>query len=62
MRRALEQLPEHYQQVIRWRSWERLSFEEIARRTGRSAEAARKLWTRAVDELALLLEPPHDSG
>jgi RNA polymerase sigma-70 factor (ECF subfamily) len=62
VRQALGRLPEHYQEVVRWRSWERLSFEEIARRTGRSAEAARKLWTRAVDELARLLEPPHDPG
>ncbi|HEY7425384.1 MAG TPA: sigma-70 family RNA polymerase sigma factor [Gemmataceae bacterium] len=62
VRQALEQLAEDHRQVILWRNWERLSFEDIGQRLGRSAEAARKLWTRAVDELAKTLESSHGSG
>lgn len=54
LRRALEQLPRNYRLVVQWRSFERLSFEEIGRRLDRSAEAARKLWSRAVEQLAAL--------
>jgi RNA polymerase sigma-70 factor (subfamily 1) len=49
--RALEQLPEHYQQVIRLRMQEALSFEEIGCLLHCSAEAARKLHVRAVAAL-----------
>ena len=59
LRRALGQLPEDYQQVIRWRNWERRPLEEIGRLLGRSPEAARKLWARAVDRLGHILEGPY---
>jgi RNA polymerase sigma-70 factor (ECF subfamily) len=49
--RALERLPEEYRQVVTWRSYDRLPFDEIGRRLGRSPEAARKLWVRAVEQL-----------
>src|SRR5262245_19783679 len=55
--RALEKLPEHYRQVIRWRQWEGLSFEEIARRLDRTPDAARMLWWRAVERLEQELGP-----
>jgi RNA polymerase sigma-70 factor (ECF subfamily) len=45
---ALERLPEVYRQVLRLRYDEKSSFEQIGRALGRSAEAARKLWLRAV--------------
>jgi RNA polymerase sigma-70 factor, ECF subfamily len=61
LRRALAQLPEQYQQVIRWRNYERSSFEELARRLGRSPEAVRELWAQAIDELQQLLELYDDS-
>jgi RNA polymerase sigma-70 factor (ECF subfamily) len=51
LRDALERLPEQYRQVVLWRNYERLPFEEIGGRLGRSAEAARKLWVRAVEQL-----------
>lgn len=51
VRKALAQLPEHYAEVIRLRQVERLSFEEIGERTGRTAEAARKLWVRTLAEM-----------
>jgi RNA polymerase sigma-70 factor, ECF subfamily len=49
--RALERLPEHYRTVIRWRQWDGLSFDEIARRLGRGVDAARMVWWRAVERL-----------
>ncbi len=60
LERALEQLPEHYRQVILLRHREHQAFEAIGQRLGRSAEAARKLWARAVQQLQQILEPPHD--
>jgi RNA polymerase sigma-70 factor (ECF subfamily) len=55
---ALECLPDHYRQIIEWRNYDRLEFEVIGQRLGRSAEAARKLWGRAVEQLQQLLESP----
>jgi RNA polymerase sigma-70 factor (ECF subfamily) len=60
--RALAQLPEHYRQVIYWRNRDDLPFEEIGRQLGRSEEAARKLWVRAIEQLQQLLESPHGRG
>lgn len=54
--RALEQLPEHYRDVLRLRQQENCSFVEIGERTGRTAEAARKLWARAVEHLKEILK------
>jgi RNA polymerase sigma-70 factor (ECF subfamily) len=53
---ALERLPEHYRQVVLWRNFDRLEFEAIGERLGRSPEAARKLWVRAIEQLQQLLE------
>lgn len=51
VRQAMQRLPEQYQQVIRLRSWEDLPFDEIGSRMGRSKEAVRKLWVRAIERL-----------
>jgi RNA polymerase sigma-70 factor (ECF subfamily) len=56
--RAMGQLPQPHQQIIRLRTYEDLSFEEAGKRMGRSAEAARKLWGRAIEQLQQLLESP----
>jgi RNA polymerase sigma-70 factor (ECF subfamily) len=48
LEKALEHLPDHYLQVILLRHRENLSFEEIGQTMSRSAEAARKLWERAI--------------
>jgi RNA polymerase sigma-70 factor (ECF subfamily) len=56
--RALEQLPEHYRQVLLLYYREYQSFEAIGQALGRSAEAVRKLWARAVEQLHQLLETP----
>jgi RNA polymerase sigma-70 factor (ECF subfamily) len=64
---AMCQIPDHYREVIQLRNWEELSFEEIGTRIGRSAEATRKLWSRAVLQLQQVLErsafrkPAHDA-
>lgn len=48
---ALARLPDEYQRVIELRNWECLPFAEICNRLGRTSEAARKLWSRAVTQL-----------
>jgi RNA polymerase sigma-70 factor (ECF subfamily) len=58
--RALALLPEHYRQVVVLRNRDGLSFEAIGRQTGQSAEAARKVWTRALCRLRQLLEGPQE--
>jgi RNA polymerase sigma-70 factor (ECF subfamily) len=58
--RALAALPEHYRSVIRWHHQERLTFDAIAGRLGVSAEAARKVWGRALVRLREALGPGHD--
>jgi len=58
---VLERLPDHYREVVVWHHREQLSFEEIGERSGISAEAARKLWTRALGRLRKELGPAHDS-
>jgi len=60
LERALAQLPEEYREIIRLRNYERLSFAEAGECMARSAEAARKLWGRAIDHLQRILEPPHE--
>jgi RNA polymerase sigma-70 factor, ECF subfamily len=58
---GLERLPDHYREVVVWHHREQLSFDEIGRRCGISAEAARKLWTRALGRLRKELGPVHES-
>jgi RNA polymerase sigma-70 factor, ECF subfamily len=57
LRRALQRLPEDYRTAILLRYEEDLTFEEIGRRMQRTAEAARKLWWRAVERLQAEMEP-----
>lgn len=51
LERALQKLPNRYRNVVRLRYERNLTFEEIGTILGCSAEAARKLWTRAVARL-----------
>lgn len=53
---AMERLPEHMREVVWLRNWQALSFEEVGRRTGRTSEAARRLFARAVQQLGRELE------
>jgi RNA polymerase sigma-70 factor (ECF subfamily) len=56
VRLALDRLPEDYRQVILLRHQEELSFEEIGRLMKRTANAAEKLWARAVRRMREELE------
>jgi RNA polymerase sigma-70 factor (ECF subfamily) len=56
--RALARLPEDYRQVLLWRYRQERSFEEIGHLLGRTANAARKLWLRAVERLRRELDAP----
>jgi RNA polymerase sigma-70 factor (ECF subfamily) len=56
LERVLAGLPEHYRTVIRLRHLERRPFAEVGRLMGVSAEAARKLWLRALRQLRPFLE------
>jgi RNA polymerase sigma-70 factor (ECF subfamily) len=53
---ALAALPPDYREVLVLRHLERLKFDEIAERMGRSSGAVRMLWTRALEKLHGLLE------
>ncbi len=55
---ALAGLPPDYREVIILRNLERLRFEEVAARMGRSPGAVRMLWTRALERLSTALEDP----
>jgi RNA polymerase sigma-70 factor (ECF subfamily) len=58
IQRALDCMPEDYRRVIVLRNQERRSFGEIGPLLGRSPEAARRLWARAVERLQRELEAP----
>lgn len=51
IQRALDRLPDDYRRVLRLRYQGECSFEEIGRVMDLSANAARKLWTRALKRL-----------
>jgi RNA polymerase sigma-70 factor (ECF subfamily) len=55
LHRALQRLPERYRQVIEWRHRQGCSFGEIGRRLENSADAARKIWSRALQHLQVEL-------
>jgi RNA polymerase sigma-70 factor (ECF subfamily) len=55
---ALARLPEDYRQVITLRYHQERSFEEIGQALGRSAEAVRKLWWRAIERLQREMDAP----
>jgi RNA polymerase sigma-70 factor (ECF subfamily) len=57
---ALGRIPEDYRRVVVWYQYDRLTFDEIGQRLGRSAEAVRKLWSRALLRLTEELGPAHD--
>jgi RNA polymerase sigma-70 factor (ECF subfamily) len=56
IQRVLERLPADYCRVILLRNQERRPFAEIGQLMGRSAEAARRLWSRAIERLQQELE------
>jgi RNA polymerase sigma-70 factor (ECF subfamily) len=58
LERALERLPEDYRRVITLRNQERREFDEVGRLMDRSTDAARRLWSRAIERLQQELERP----
>jgi RNA polymerase sigma-70 factor (ECF subfamily) len=58
LEQALGRLPDDYRQVIQLRYHQHLSFEEIGQHLQRTANAARKLWWRAVERLQQELDTP----
>ena len=56
LRKAMQELPVDYRQVLEMRNWEQLTFADIGRRLDRSEDAARKLWTRAILQLQKLMD------
>lgn len=53
---AMTRLPERYRQVLQLHTQEEMTFAQIGGRLGCSAEAARKIWNRAVERLTQLLD------
>lgn len=56
LHRALATLPEDYRCVVLLRNHDRLTFGEIGQRMGRTDEAVRKLWVRAILKLQSQLD------
>ena len=53
----LDALPSHYAMVIRLRHWEALTFDAIAVRMGKSPDAVRQLWYRALEQFTKHMQP-----
>ncbi len=51
LEQALGRLPEHYRQAVALRHQEQLSWDEIGGRMECTADAARKVWSRAIRQL-----------
>ncbi len=51
LRAAIDRLPDDYRRAITLRFDGSLTFEQIGRELGRSEEAARKIWVRAMEYL-----------
>lgn len=56
LRRAMDSLPDDQRRVLTLRYIENRSFEEIGQILGRTSNAARKLWGRAVESLQDILD------
>jgi len=59
---ALERLPDDMRRAVELRSLERRSFTDVGEKLERSAEAARKLWVRAICRLQQLLDDDSNSS
>jgi RNA polymerase sigma factor (sigma-70 family) len=59
---AMSRLPDDYREVIQLRNWQALAFKEIGERMGRSADATRKLWYRAILQLQQEMESDERSS
>ena len=57
--RAMEALPEDYKTILRLVQIEQLTLRDAGERIGRSREAAKKLYGRALNRHAELLDGDH---
>ena len=48
---ALAKLPDTHRMIVRLRCWDKLEWDDIGRRVGRSGGAARKIWGRSIVRL-----------
>lgn len=53
---ALMELSEDHREVVMLRNFQRLSFNEVAERMGRSRPAVQMLWMRAIEKLRVVLD------
>jgi RNA polymerase sigma-70 factor, ECF subfamily len=60
LKAAIERLPPDYRTAIHMRSFEKRPFAELAAELGRSSEAARRLWFRAIVKLRTELATNED--
>ena|GEM_PF-149947 len=61
LRLAIAGLSQEYQDIIRLRNYERMSFEDLGKHFKRTPEATRKLWVRSIEALHQALEGLNDS-
>jgi RNA polymerase sigma-70 factor (ECF subfamily) len=61
LERGMRQLSEQQRQVLQLHTFDGLTFVQIAELWNSTADAVRKQWGRAVEELAKHLETPHDA-
>lgn len=59
---AVSRLPEDYRRVMLCRYQQAMSFEEVGQRMGRTADAARMLWVRALERLKVELQRDGTAG
>lgn len=59
---ALAELSPDYQEVVVLRNLQRLSFNEVAERMGRTRPAVQMLWMRAIRKLQQRLEEQNVTG
>jgi RNA polymerase sigma-70 factor (ECF subfamily) len=60
LRRAILELSAEQREVLELRSRDRLTFAEIGERLGKTDEAARKIFGRALERLREILGPSHE--
>jgi RNA polymerase sigma-70 factor (ECF subfamily) len=60
LRKALKNLPDHYQEIILLRFVDGLQFKEIAQINSQSLEATKSLYRRSISTLRSYLEDTHD--
>jgi RNA polymerase sigma-70 factor (ECF subfamily) len=62
VRQAVARLPEDYRRVIALRHEQGRSFHDISQEMGRTTEAVRKLWCRALERLRQDMKGSHEPG